>query len=539
MRDGAGSRSARRGASIPAVPDDRDPNTTDGPAGERPAGDGADAPLASLSEPGSEVGLGAGADAPFEPTIAEIEAHPIKEIFTIAAPTIVTMTSYTVMQFIDGFMVTKIDEDPVYLSAQGNGGIIAWLTMSLLLGLTTVVNSYVSQNLGAGKPREGAAYAWNALWISVAGWVVVMLPVLALTPSIFGALGHDDRLFELETGYAQIVLAGGVLTLCGRALGHYFYGMHKPTVVMVAVLTGNVVNVFANWVLIFGNLGAPAMGVAGAAIGTIIGTAFEFVIPLVIFLGPRYAREFGTRAAWRVSKRHLADIFRIGWPGALMFANEMACWTYLMVALIPRAAEAAGQSPVLANTAGWIGLRYMHLSFMPTVGLSIAITAIVGKCMGMNRPDLASSRTWLAFRLGIGYMGVCGVLFFLFREPLVDLFISAETTEAERSQIIQLGSQVLIAAAIFQLFDAVAIILSGALRGAGDTVWPGVATLVLSWTCIVGVGHLLIEVAPTLGAASPWIGAAAFLIALGLAMLVRFVGGPWRSMRLVKDDPTA
>jgi len=483
------------------------------------------------------VGLGAGADAPYEPTLEQIEAHPLREIVTIAAPTIVTMTSYTVMQFIDGYMVTKIDEDPVYLAAQGNGGIVAWLTMSLLLGLTTVVNSYVSQNLGAGKPREGAAYAWNAVWLSVAGWLLIMLPVLAATPAIFDSLGHDDRLRQLETGYAQIVLAGGVLTLCGRSLGHYFYGMHKPTVVMVAVLTGNIVNVIANWVLIFGNLGAPALGVSGAAWGTVIGTAFELVIPLVIFLSSRFAREFGTRAAWRVSKRHIADIFRIGWPGALMFANEMACWTYLMVALIPKAADAAGQSPVLANTAGWIGLRYMHLSFMPTVGLSIAITAIVGKCMGMNRPELAASRTWLAFRLGLAYMGLCGVGFFIFREPLVDLFVSNDTSQADREQIILLGSQVLIAAAIFQLFDAIAIILSGALRGAGDTVWPGVATLVLSWTCIVGVGHLLVATAPTLGAASPWIGAAAFLITLGIAMLARFMGGKWRSMRLVKNPP--
>lgn len=492
-----------------------------------------------LTEPGSEIGMGAGADASHAPSLAEIEAHPLREMFAIAAPTIVTMTSYTVMQFIDALMVKEIGPDPVYVAAQGNGGIIAWVTMSLLLGLTTVVNSYVSQNLGAGRPREGAAYAWNAVWLSTAGWVVIMLPMVFIAPLIFGALDHDDTLLSLETEYAQIVLFGAVLTLCGRSLGHYFYGMHRPVVVMVAVLTGNAINVGANWLLIFGNLGAPQLGVSGAAWGTVIGTAFELAIPLVIFLSPKYARAFGTRAAWRVSKRHIGDIFRIGWPGALMFANEMVCWTFLMVALIPRAAEAAGQNPVLANTAGWIGLRYMHLSFMPTVGLSIAVTAIVGKCMGMNRPDLATSRTWLAFRLGLIYMGVCGVVFFVFRGPLVEIFISDDTGPEDRAEIIRFGSYVLIAAAVFQLFDAVAIILSGALRGAGDTVWPGVATLALSWTCIVGLGYMLIAVAPGLGAASPWIGAAAFLISLGIAMLVRFCSGTWRSMRLVRDDPDA
>lgn len=489
-----------------------------------------------LSEPGAEAGLGAGSDTSVEPSIAEIEAHPMREMLSIAAPTVVTMTSYTVMQFIDALMVKEIGSDPVYVAAQGNGGVAAWLLMAMILGLTTVVNSYVSQNLGAGRPKAGAAYAWNAIWLSIGGWVLLMLPAALLVPGVFSSIGHDETLRAMETDYAQIVLVGGVFTICGRALGHYFYGMHRPLVVMVAVLTGNAVNVLANWVLIFGHLGVEPLGVAGAALGTVIGSLIEFAIPLVIFLGPRYARELGTRAGWRPSTSHIADIFRIGWPGALMFANEMACWTILMVALIPKAAEAGGQDPVIANTAGWIGLRYMHLSFMPTVGLSIALQAIVGKCMGMNRPNLAASRTWLGVRLGLGYMGVCAVFFVLFRNDLIGLFIDSGTSPEDRAALVRMGSQVLIAAAVFQLFDALAILLSGALRGAGDTVWPGIATLVLSWTFIVGGGLAMITVTPSLGPIGPWVGATAFLVTLGLAMLMRFTSGRWRGLRLVRES---
>lgn len=492
----------------------------------------------SLTEPGGEAALGAGADSSHEPTIAQIEAHPLKEMLTIAAPTVVTMTSYTVMQFIDAQMVLRIGPEPVYVSAQGNGGMLAWLIIAIMLGLTGVVNSYVSQNLGAGKPREGAAYAWNAVWLSVAGWVVLMLPMIFLCPMIFRMLGHDETLLGFETEYAQIMLFGGLFTTTSRALGHYFYGMHKPMTVMVAVLTANAVNVLANWVLIFGHWGVPAMGVAGAAFGTVIGGLVELVIPFAVFVGPRYAREFSTRVAWRPSLRHIRDINRIGWPGALMFFNDMVCWGYLMIGLIPMAAKAAGQDPIVANTAGWIGLRYMHVSFMPTVGLSIALTAIVGKCMGMNRPELAASRTWLGMRLGLTYMGVCAVVFFVFREQLVAFFIDKETPPDERAVLIAIGSQVMIAAALFQLFDAIAILLSGALRGAGDTIWPGIATILCSWICIVGGGHLLIWLMPHLGGVSPWIGGAAFIISLGSALLFRFIRGKWKSMRLVKDEPT-
>ncbi|HHN78823.1 MAG TPA: MATE family efflux transporter, partial [Phycisphaerales bacterium] len=477
---------------------------------------------ASLIEPGSEAALGAGADPAQEPSIVQIETHPLREMLTIAAPTVVTMTSYTVMQFIDAQMVLRIGPEPVYVSAQGNGGMLAWLVISIVLGLTTIVNSYVSQNLGAGRPREGAAYAWNAIWISVAGWAVFMLPMIFLSGRVFAAMGHDVTLLGLENDYARIMLFGGLFVTTARALGHYFYGMHRPMIVMVAVLTANIINVMANWVLIYGHFGMPALGVSGAALGTVIGSAVELILPMCIFLGPRFAREFSTRAAWRPSAKHIRDIFRIGWPGSLMFFNEMVCWGYLMIGLIPMAARAAGQDPVVANTAGWIGLRYMHVSFMPTVGLSIALTAIVGKCMGMNRPNLAASRTWLGVRLGLAYMGVCAVVFLVFREQLVALFIDSETPPDERALLIAIGSKVMIAAAIFQLFDAVSILLSGALRGAGDTVWPGVATIVSSWVWIIGGGHLIIWLMPTLGGVSPWIGGAAYIITLGVALLVRF-----------------
>ncbi len=503
---------------------------------DRPGGHSSGAGPDSFSEPGSEEGIVSASGSGREPTIAEIEAHPLREMLVIAAPTVVTMTSYTVMQFIDALMVKSIGPDPVYVSAQGNGGMVAWLLMSLVIGLTTVVNTYVSQNLGAGRPREGAAYAWNALWISVLMWASILVPVAIAAPFLFSLAGHTENLLRLETTYAQIMLMGGLFVVTSRGIGHYFFGMHKPAVVMVSALTANVVNIGANYALIFGHLGLPAMGVAGAALGSVLGAFVEFCIPLAVFLSPAWAAKFGTRAAWKPDLRKIKDIARIGWPGSLMFFNEMACWTYLMAILVPRAGAAAGENPVLHNTAGWIALRYMHLSFMPAVGISIAITAIVGKCMGQGRPDLAASRTWLALKLGLVYMGTCAVAFLIFREPLVGLFVEPSTPEAERIRLVEIGAAIMIAAAVFQLFDAAAIVMSGALRGAGDTVWPGIATIVLSWTCIVGVGHLMIWLAPGLGSLGPWIGAAAFIIFLGTALLWRFLGGKWRSIKLVGGE---
>jgi MATE family multidrug resistance protein len=241
--------------------------------------------------------------------------------------------------------------------------------------------------------------------------------------------------------------------------------------------------------------------------------------------------QYATRSAWRFSWQHWKDLWRLGWPGGAMFGNEMVCWAFFMVYLVSHF------GPQHA-TAGWIAHQYMSLSFMPAVGLSVACTALVGKYQGMQRSDLAVHRAWLAIRLALVYMGLCGLAFFFFREQLIRFFLRGDTPPEQVEEIIRLGSKFLIATAAFQLFDAVAMTVSGALRGAGDTVVPGVATVVLSWTIIVGGGLALTKWAPHLESLGAWIAAASYIALLCLFLLARFLSGKWKSIRVV-DDPVA
>jgi MATE family multidrug resistance protein len=153
--------------------------------------------------------------------------------------------------------------------------------------------------------------------------------------------------------------------------------------------------------------------------------------------------------------------------------------------------------------------------------------------MGMGRPDLAAKRAWLGMRLTVAYMGLCALGFVIFREPLVDVFVSDDLHQSDpesAAALLRVGASVMIAAAIFQVFDAVAITISGALRGAGDTIWPGVVTVVVSWGCIIGIGHLALAWAPGLGSLGPWIGASSYIILLGVLFLARFVAGRWKTI---------
>ncbi|MCC7388389.1 MAG: MATE family efflux transporter [Phycisphaerales bacterium] len=495
------------------------------------------------------------------------DRFPLLEMLAVAAPSVVTMTSYTVMQFVDGKMVSEISPpDPAYVAAQGNGGMAVWLALSLALGAMGVINTFVSQNLGQGTPQRGSAYGWTALWMSLL-WAVFLVPYAMSLPLIFRSMGHPEHLVALETQYAQINIMGAFFVLAARGIAHFFYGLHKPSVIMVSALAANVVNVFLNALLIYGADGPPAwvpfgreiqgvaqalglegLGVAGAAIGTVAGAALELAIPVAVFLSPGMNRKYQTRAAWRPSMAHFRDVIRLGWPAGLMFVNEMLCWAYLMAYMLPAGGAArAGladlppdqlqaaveSAKTTANSAGWIALRYMHLSFMPAVGMSIAVTAVVGKCMGMGRPDLAAKRAWLGMGMTVGYMGLCALAFVLFRERLVDVFVAEDLKASDpeaAASLIRVGATVMIAAAVFQIFDACAITTSAALRGAGDTIWPGVVTVITSWGCIVGVGHALLAWAPGLGSLGPWIGASAYIVLLGILFLSRFIAGRWKTI---------
>ncbi len=464
----------------------------------------------------------------------------VRAVWTLAWPTVITMTSYTLMQFVDSLMVAQVGM--AELAAQGNGGVWSWAPTSFLVGVVTLVNTYVSQSLGAGRAHDAAKYGWSGLWIALLSWVLVMLPLAFIgVPALFTAMDHAPNVERMETQYAAILLGGGIVTLGAKAMSNFFFGIHRPKVVTLAAIAGNVVNVLANFVLIYGESGLPtlglpgipgthAYGVPGAAVATLLGTAVEFLIPFAVFLGPRLHAELGTRTEWRPCWRMVSGLVRTGIPSGLQFSNEMVCWAIFMSVLV-------GRFGTDHLAAGWSVLRFMHMSFMPAVGFSIATASLVGRAIGAKRPDDAVRYTHAAVTIALAWMTVWGITMYLFRAPMVGMFAGgAQSTPEEVARVISIGSTLMICAAVFQTFDALGIVYSGALRGAGDTLVPGVVTVVLSWGIIVAGGWALVVWMPEWESVGPWVGATAYIILSGIFMAWRFERGPWRAITLLDAD---
>lgn len=446
------------------------------------------------------------------------DRHPLGELLVLALPTVAQMASYTIMHFTDTLMLSYLGL--VEPTASANASLFGFAITSVGFGTLWVVNTLVSQSYGRGDMQKCGQYLWQGIWFAVV-YGLLMLPILPLAKPLFAAFGHEPRLAHLEATYLWITLSFTAFRLAGAAMGQFLLAIDRPNRVLLAAAAGAGINVLANWLLIWGHWGFPAMGLAGAAWGTNIGGLVETAL-LAAFVFEPQIRSAYNAMDWRPRMERLMTLIRIGVPSGLQFVGDVLAWAVFGMLVI----AAFGTEAMAANT---FIMRYMSLSFMPAFGISAAVTALVGRYIGRGMPDVAASRAHLGFRVTAVYMLICAAVFLLFRNRLMHVF-------TDDSQVVKWGAMLLIFAAFYQIFDAIYIVYCGALRGAGDTLVPALATAGLCWLCVVGLGYTVATWLPQLGLAGPWTVATIYGVILGVFMWVRFARGAWRAIRIDRDQ---
>ena len=446
------------------------------------------------------------------------ERSPLAELISLAAPTVAQMASYTVMQFLDTLMLSRIGEAEA--TAAGNSGLLGFAIISFGVGVLWVVNTLVSQSYGRRDFAACGRYVWQGVWFSMV-MSIVLAVMLPLAPRMFHAFGHEPKLAALETTYIQIVLSATAIKLFGTAVGQFLLGVDRPRAVMVCSIVGVSVNAVVAWAMLFGHLGFHPMGIAGAAWAQNIGVLFETAALTCFAMQPKLRSTYRL-LDWKPRYEALKTLIVVGVPAGTGFIADILAWSIFSVWVM-------GQFGTRAMAANTFMLRYMSVSFMPAFGISAAVTALVGRYIGRGRHGLAVIRANLGFKVAAAYMLTCGMIFVLGRHLLIGLF----TTDP---QVLHTGALLLVFGAIYQFFDAVYITYNGALRGAGDTVVPAVATILLCWSITVVGGYLVAHYIPKWGPAGPWTVATIYGVILGVFIYVRFRLGGWRSIHLERRD---
>ena len=425
----------------------------------------------------------------------------VRPMWNLAVPVVVAEMSWVTMGTVDILMVRALG--PSAIGAVGVGSMLfmalAVFGIGVLLGLDTVI----AQSFGAGRRDECHRWFVHGLVMSV----VLTIPLTFVAWVAIARLdlwGFDLTVLNLTEPYLRIVTWSVWPLLLYTAFRRYLQamGVVKPT--MVILLTANLVNVLANWMLIHGNLGAPALGVNGAGWATLISRVYLAFGLLSVVVWRDARTDYGLRrVSWAIERSRLIRLLWLGLPAAIQVTLE--------VGVFSAASALAGRLAPVALAAHQITLNMASFTFMVPLGLASAAAVRVGHAVGRRDTFGAYQAGWTAVMLGVLCMACASVVFLLIPGRLMRLFTVDVT-------VVDIGVTLLFVAAIFQIFDGLQGVLTGALRGLGDTRTPMFLNLAGHWAFGLPLGYTICFVWGY-GVVGLWIGLSAGLIVVSLLLL--------------------
>lgn len=437
-------------------------------------------------------------------------------MLALAWPVVLAELGWMTMGLVDTMMVGRVSAEAI--GAVSIGSIlffsIAIFGMGLLLGLDTLV----SQAFGAGNLEE----CHRALLQGVTLSLFLTLPLTALIVAgipWMPSWGIHPEVLRQAIPYLKAITWSLLPLLLYASFRRYLQGMNLVKPVMIAMISANLINVLVNWILIFGHLGAPAMGAEGAGWATCFSRGYMALYLLGFILYENHNRKMGLfLVPFRPDFKCLRRLVALGFPAAMQITLEVGVFAV--------ATALAGKLTPVALAAHQIALNAASFSFMVPLGIASAGAVRVGQAIGRRDPAAAGHSGWTALLLGASFMLCAGLAFLLVPRSIIRIFTIDPT-------VIATGISLLFVAALFQLFDGLQVVATGILRGAGDTRTPMICNLVGHWLLGLPVGYALCFTWGR-GVVGLWVGLSMGLIAVGAVLL-----GVWaRKVRSLKSSPS-
>ncbi len=415
------------------------------------------------------------------------------------------------MGFVDTLMIGRVGVVPLAAAAFSNA--IAHFLLIAGIGLLTGVSVFVSHAYGARRYQEAGEMLRRGLVIALAGGVLIAGLLRAAFPFL-GLLGQPPEVIEACKPYLWYLALSIPFALTTLSLKNYAEAQDIPWPAFWTGLIAVLLNIFLNWVLIYGNLGMPAYGLEGAGIATLASRAFQvFLLLAWIRLDARFLRTWPRAWLAPLSLTGLWGMIRFGFPVALQLLMEVGAFAASTLLM--------GWLGVIEIAAHQIALTYAATTFMIPLGISLAVAIRVGQALGAGEPERVHSIGFGATGFGILASCLFATVFIGFNEELVRLF----TADAET---VALASVLIIIAGIFQILDATQVLSVGALRGCKDVRIPTLIIFTAYWVVGIPIGAFL-AFGLAIGAPGIWIGLAAGLGSAAIGLLARFhrLSGPW------------
>ncbi len=437
-------------------------------------------------------------------------------LLKLAWPVVVARSTQAVIGFCDALMTAPLGE--AALAATTTGALNSFAVVILPMGTIFIIQSLASQLKGKGDYAAARRYAYYGLIVTLITGVLAIVATDAVDP-LLRLLDLEPVVHALMCDYLVIRLFA-VLPLLGiEVLGSWYGGLGNTHMYMASGIVAMVVNVFCNWLLIQGNWGAPALGVQGAAYASVIASWVSFVGVLALFASQRYVPEKVT-GPLKLRMHEMLRMLRFGIPNGINWFLEFAAFTLFINVVV-----ADLGTTVLAATMAVMAVN--SVSAMPGFGITSSGAILVGQAIGAGlfaQVRVVVKRTVV---MAMVWQGFVGLLYLVFPGFVMSLF----APEIGTGELLEVATVLLMISVAWQLFDAIGMTMSEALRGAGDTAWPMWARLFVAWIVWMPASYLWITIYDG-GYVGAMVSVVGYLAVLAAALTYRFYAGAWREIEL-------
>ena len=433
------------------------------------------------------------------------------------------MLGHTFVSFVDNIMVGQLGT--AELAAVSLGNSFMFIAMSIGIGFSTAITPLIAEADASNNFKQAKSTYKHGLFLCTTLGILLFLLVFFSKPLMY-LMQQPEEVVVLAIPYLNLVAFSLIPLVIFEAIKQFTDGMSMTKYPMYATLIANIVNVVLNYILIFGKFGFPEMGMVGAAYGTLVSR-----IIMVIYLWTLLRYKERSRKIVRNIKLFTLDfsmikkIVNIGSLSAMQMFFEVAIFTAAiwLSGLLGKNSQAANQ----------IALNLSSMTFMVAMGLSVASMIRVGNQKGLQNYKELRRIAFSIFLLGILLAVFFALLFFIFHKSLPNIYVDLNDTTnyKDNMEVLSIASNLLLAAAFFQISDSIQVVVLGALRGLQDVKIPTILTFISYWVVGFPVSYFL-GTEEMYGSFGIWLGLLAGLTTASVLLFIRFNS---LTLKLIKD----
>lgn len=435
-----------------------------------------------------------------------------KATLALAWPLIATNLAQIAINATDVVMMGWLGPEALASGALGSN--IYFAMMIFGIGVVTAASPMAASELGRRRHsvRDVRRTVRQAFWAGA----TLCLPFWLLlwnAEQILILLGQEPKLTAQAASYTRALQWALLPSFLYIVLRIFISALERPRWALVIGALAVPFNAFANWCLMFGHLGLPALGLPGAGIGSVLTSFFMFcTLALVVVTDRRFRRYYIFGRFWRADWVRYRQLWRLGLPIGMTLAFEVLVFNAAVLLM--------GLFGAQALAAHSIALQIAAISFMIPLGFSQAVTVRVGRALGANDSAGITRAGWTPFAMGVAFMALMAILMMLFPHTLIGIFLDRNLPG--NAEVIDLAVSFLAIAALFQVFDGAQAIAAGMLRGLQDTRMPMIYAGVGYW--IIGLSSGVVLAFPMeLAGVGIWLGLATGLAAVSAMMISRWL----------------